>query len=116
MSAKRVLIVWMIVLITVVAPRGGRSEQRDASATRFTIEAVLSPAYPYELVSARRTDRIAWLAYERGMRNVYTAAAPRFTPLRLTQFLEDDGTDLSSLSISEDGSVVVFVRGSEQLD
>lgn len=111
MSAKRVLIVWMIVLITVVAPRGGRSEQRDASATRFTIEAVLSPAYPYELVSARRTDRIAWLAYERGMRNVYTAAAPRFTPLRLTQFLEDDGTDLSSLSISEDGSVVVFVRG-----
>ncbi len=71
----------------------------------------LAPAYPYELVSAAKADRISWLAYERGQRNVYTAAAPDFRPVRLTRFLEDDGIDLTTLSISADGSVVVFVRG-----
>ena len=73
----------------------------------------LAPAYPYELVSAAKADRISWLAYERGQRNVYTAAAPDFRPVRLTRFLEDDGIDLTTLSISADGSVVVFVRGHE---
>jgi hypothetical protein len=72
-----------------------------------------APAYPYELVSAARADRIAWLAYEEGRRNVYTAAAPDFRPARLTRFLEDEGIDLTRLSISADGSVVVFVRGHE---
>ena len=51
-----------------------------AAAQAFTIEQVLSPAFPYELVAARGADRIAWIEYERGMRNVYTAAAPRFEP------------------------------------
>jgi dipeptidyl-peptidase 4 len=77
-----------------------------------TIEQFLSPASPLELVSARKADRVAWVAYERGMRNVYTAAAPDFRPVRLTRFLDDDGTDLTDVSVSDDGSVVVFVRGS----
>ena len=38
-----------------------------------TIEAFLSPAYPFDLVSARKTDRLAWIAYDQGKRNVYTA-------------------------------------------
>jgi len=77
----------------------------------FTIEQVLSYTFPYGLVSAKKADRIAWLQYERGMRNVYAAGAPDFRPVRLTSFMNDDGTDLSGLSISDDGSVVVFVRG-----
>jgi len=85
------------------------SAAQDAPA----IGRYLGPAYPYELVSAAKADRIGWLAYERGQRNVYTAAAPDFRPVRLTRFLEDDGIDLTTLSISADGSVVVFVRGHE---
>ncbi|MGQ0766174.1 MAG: S9 family peptidase [Gemmatimonadota bacterium] len=72
----------------------------------------MSPASPLELVSARRADRIAWTTYEKGMRNVYTAAAPDFRPVRLTKFLEDDGIDVSDVNISDDGSIIVFVRGS----
>jgi dipeptidyl-peptidase 4 len=79
-----------------------------------TIDQYLGPAYPYELVSAAKADRLAWLAYERGQRNVYTAAAPDFKPVRLTRFPDDDGIDLTTLSISADGSVVVFVRGHEE--
>ncbi len=77
-----------------------------------TIEQFMAPAAPLELVSARKADRVAWMAYERGMRNVYTAVAPSWTPVRLTRFLEDDGIDLTNVEISDDGGTVVFVRGS----
>ncbi len=63
------------------------------------------------MVAAKKADRIAWQVYEEGKRNVYSAAAPNFTPRRLTSFLEDDGTELTNVSISDDGSVVVFIRG-----
>jgi dipeptidyl aminopeptidase/acylaminoacyl peptidase len=78
---------------------------------RFSIEQVLSPAFPYELISARAADRIAWLEYERGIRNVYTAAAPDFRPVRLTATTDDDGNDLTGVQISADGSIVTFIRG-----
>jgi dipeptidyl aminopeptidase/acylaminoacyl peptidase len=77
-----------------------------------TIDQFLSPASPLELTSSREADRVAWIAYERGMRNVYTAAAPDFAPVRLTRFLDDDGTDVTDVRVSDDGSVVAFVRGS----
>jgi len=72
----------------------------------------LSPASPLEIVSARKVDRLAWTAFEEGRRNVYTATAPAFTPVRLTNFMKDDGVDVSGVRISDDGSTVVFVRGS----
>jgi dipeptidyl aminopeptidase/acylaminoacyl peptidase len=77
-----------------------------------TVEQFMSPASPLELVSARKADRVAWMTYERGMRNVYTAAAPNFRPVRLTRFLEDDGIDLTDVRISDDGGTIIFVRGS----
>ena len=78
-----------------------------------TVEQFLSVAYPSDLVSARKADRVAWLAYDRGMRNAYAAGAPDFKAVRLTKFLDDDGVVVSDLSISDDGSIVTFVRGSE---
>ena len=77
----------------------------------FTIEQILSYTYSYGLASAQKTDRIAWFEFEQGRRNVFTAAPPDFKPVRLTDFLDDDGTDLTNLEISDDGAVIVFVRG-----
>jgi len=76
-----------------------------------TMAQFLSAPYPFDLVAARRADRVAWLVLERGMRNVFTAAGPDYRPVRLTSFTADDGTDISNLAISDDGRVVVFVRG-----
>jgi dipeptidyl aminopeptidase/acylaminoacyl peptidase len=97
-----------IVVFIAISMRIGVAAQNG-----FTIEQILSPAFPYEyeLVAAKKVDRIAWLANERGMRNVYTAVAPNFKPVRLTKFLEDDGIEVRNLRISDDGSVVVFQRG-----
>lgn len=82
-----------------------------SAANTFTLEQILAPAFPSELVAAQKADRIAWIAYERGLRNVYTAAGPDFKPVRLTNYSADDGTDLTTLSISDDGAVVAYVRG-----
>src|SRR5206468_465967 len=77
-----------------------------------TIAQFLSPASPLQLTAAKRADRVAWISYERGMRNVYAAGAPAFKPVRLTRFLADDGTDVTDVSLSDDGLLAVFVRGS----
>ncbi len=86
-------------------PQAARAQEKPSIAQ------FLSPAFPTDLVAARKADRIAWIAYEKGMRNVYTAAAPDFTPVRLTNFLKDDGIELPYVALSDDGSAVVFVRG-----
>jgi dipeptidyl-peptidase-4 len=101
--ANRILLTLLAAIVSVAA--------RVPAQSPPTIDRFLSPAFPFELVAAKKADRLAWIAYERGQRNVYTAAAPDFRPIRLTRFVEDDGTDLANLGISDDGSVVVFVRG-----
>ena len=68
-----------IALLALAAPLA-------AQQSKATVEQFLSPASPLELAVAKKADRIAWTVYDRGLRNVYTAAAPAFTPLRITRF------------------------------
>ena len=58
-----------------------------------TMSQFMSAAFPMELVAARKADRIAWIANDRGMRNVYTASAPDFRPARVTSYMRDDGVE-----------------------
>ena len=85
-----------------------------AAQSKATIAQFLSPSSPLELARARNVDRVAWIAYERGMRNVYTAAAPDFKAVRLTSFMQDDGVDVSEVDLSDDGSTAIFLRGTNQ--
>ena len=101
--SRRTVLLPVLALAALTAP--------PAQAQRFSIGDVLSPGYPVQLVAAKDADRIAWIEYEEGRRNVYTAAAPGFEPVRLTRYEDDDGRDLSTLRISDDGSTVVFLRG-----
>ena len=71
----------------------------------------MSAGYPLELVAAKKADRIAWIANDKGLRNVFTAAAPGFRAVRITSFMKDDGVDTTQLSISDDGTTVAFTRG-----
>jgi dipeptidyl aminopeptidase/acylaminoacyl peptidase len=94
------------LLVTSLIVASVASAQKAPTMAQF-----LSPGYPSSLVSAKKADRLAWVVLDAGKRNVYTAAAPDFRPVRLTSFLEDNGVDTSEPSLSDDGSVVVFVRG-----
>ena len=82
-----------------------------APATVPSYREFLSAASPQEVVAARKVDRIAWVDYAEGKRNAYTAVAPQFVPVRLTNFMKDDGIMMSAIRISDDGSTVVFLRG-----
>lgn len=108
MRAARCLTIALVAGLGVAAPRVEIAAQQ-APAPLY--QRFLSNANPLELVAAKKVDRVAWTAYEEGKRNAYTAAAPSFTPVRLTSFLQDDGTDISQIRISDDGSIVVFCRG-----
>ena len=70
-------------------------------------------AFPTALTSAANGGKIAWAIDSAGRRNVYVAEAPDFKPRKLTNYSEDDGQEITSLSISADGNWVVFVRGGE---
>ncbi len=82
-------------------------------AQPFTLESVKSYPFPNELVSSAQGSRIAWVFNEQGKRNVYVAEGPAFTPRKITNYTDDDGQEISSLSVSDDGKWVVYVRGGD---
>jgi len=70
--------------------------------------------FPTELCSASKGAKIAWAVNEQGRRNIYVAEGPAYLPVKITDFNKDDGQEISSLSISDNGKWVVFVRGGDQ--
>jgi dipeptidyl aminopeptidase/acylaminoacyl peptidase len=89
----------------------GLSNHAQGTPAQPSVEQFFTAAWPIELVAAKKAERIAWLSYDRGERNVYTAAAPDFRAVRVTPFKGDNGIDLTTLRMSDDGAIVVFVRG-----
>ena len=95
---------WLIVLTLAALP---------ARAAAFTMEQVRSYPFPSQLTAAATGSRIAWVFDERGRRNVWVAEGPEFVARRLTGYLEDDGQEITGLSLSDDGRLVVYVRGGD---
>jgi dipeptidyl aminopeptidase/acylaminoacyl peptidase len=82
-------------------------------AQQYKLEDVRNYPFPTALTSSSVGSRIAWAMDEQGKRNVYVAEAPNFEARKLTAYLEDDGQEISSLSLSRSGNWVVFVRGGD---
>lgn len=83
----------------------------SANAQNFSLEQIKGYPFPTGLTSSANTPRIAWVFNERGVRNIYVAEAPDWTPVKLTNFTKDDGLELVDVGVSADGKYVVFVRG-----
>lgn len=79
----------------------------------FTLESVKAYPFPTELCASAKGSKIAWALDEQGKRNVYVAEGPEFKPRKLTNYNQDDGQEITSLSVSADGKWVVFVRGGD---
>ncbi len=79
----------------------------------FTLEDIMSFAFPSHLVVSPTGDRIAWVFNQEGRRNIWVAEGPDYKARMLTQYLQDDGQELSSLSFNFDGTVIIFVRGGD---
>jgi dipeptidyl aminopeptidase/acylaminoacyl peptidase len=66
-----------------------------------------------QLCTSVKGSRIAWALNEEGRRNVYVAQGPEYKPRKLTDYVDDDGQEITSLLISAEGKWVVFVRGGD---
>ena len=86
-----------------------RTSQRGS----FTVAQLKSYPFPNELTAAAAGEKIAWAFNERGLRNIWVAEGPEFKPRRLTNYELDDAQELTSVSISDDGKFVVYVRGGD---
>lgn len=84
-----------------------------ALSAQKSFEAYKKYPFPTELTAAETGNGIAWAMDQEGMRNVYVAKGPDFKPQRITSFNTDDGQEITSLSITRDGSRVIFVRGGD---
>lgn len=82
-------------------------------AQNIPFKSFKSYPFPTELCSAAKGSKIAWALDEQGVRNVYVAEGPAFEPKKVTNFSKNDGQEITSLSISDDGKYVVFVRGGD---
>lgn len=105
MNTKRLIMILGLACLVI-----GLTGQVAAEGS-FTLEQILSPPYPWALVSAKNADRIAWVFYSKGERNVWTAAAPDFKPVNLTGYKRDEVFEIPDVYISEDGKTVVYVKG-----
>ncbi|MGH8377953.1 MAG: S9 family peptidase [Gammaproteobacteria bacterium] len=82
-------------------------------AQGFTLEQALSYPFPSDLTASRSSNRIAWLINLKGVRNVWVAEAPKFTPRQVTHFTQDDGQEITQLTFSPSGDALMFVRGGD---
>src|SRR5256714_9422053 len=77
----------------------------------FTLDQVMSPPFPDELVAAPAGGAVAWVFNARGARNIWVAAPPDYRGKAVTSFAEDDGQELADLRWTPDGRAIVYVRG-----
>ncbi|QNL48327.1 prolyl oligopeptidase family serine peptidase [Olivibacter sp. SDN3] len=82
-------------------------------AQHFELKSIYSFPFPTGLTSAATGSKIAFALNEEGKRNIYVSDDENFTPIKLTNYSSDDGQEISSLSVSDDGEWVVYVRGGD---
>jgi dipeptidyl aminopeptidase/acylaminoacyl peptidase len=79
----------------------------------FTLEQVMSGAFPSELLAAPAGGRVAWVLDARGARNIWVAEPPEFKGRQLTTFSNDDGQEIAQLAWTPDGKSIVYARGGD---
>ncbi|MGH8363704.1 MAG: hypothetical protein ACRESQ_10185, partial [Gammaproteobacteria bacterium] len=85
----------------------GVSSYAQPATPAFSMEQVLGYPYPSNLVSSPNGNVIAWVLDQRGVRNIWVAFGPNYQPKLVTHYENDDGQELSDLSISADGQYLV---------
>ncbi len=82
-------------------------------AETFTLEDIMSFAFPSHLVVSPTGDRIAWVFNQEGRRNIWVAEGPAYSARMLTHYTKDDGQELGGLAFNFDGTAIVYVRGGD---
>ena len=116
MRTSRYCVMSVLLVVAAVAAAVSLSQPTQVAAssvTSFTLEQIKNYPFPNELTTSTTGSRIAWAFNERGARNIWVAEGPDFKAWRLTNYENDDGQELTSVSLSSDGKYVVYVRGGD---
>jgi dipeptidyl aminopeptidase/acylaminoacyl peptidase len=100
--------VWTMLLLALAAPAVAA-----APPPPFTLDAATAAPFLSDLVASADGKHIAWVRTLYGRRNIWVADAPGFVPRQATQFTADDGQELTQLTWSPTGAILVFVRGGD---
>jgi dipeptidyl aminopeptidase/acylaminoacyl peptidase len=79
----------------------------------FTLAQILNYPFPNALVRDKTGTAVAYTLDTQGVRTIWFARAPSWTPVQLFSSGGDDGQELSDLAISNDDAHVVYVRGGD---
>lgn len=84
-----------------------------AYGQNFTLDQIYGTPFVADLVASPKTLDIVISVNNKGARNLYLLTAPSYQLKQLTKFNKDEGQEISSLKISDDGTWAVFVRGGD---
>jgi dipeptidyl aminopeptidase/acylaminoacyl peptidase len=87
------------------------AEVSSITPAPFSIEQVLSSAFPTHLTAALAGGRVAWVSNARGVVNIMVAGPPDYRGRPVTAYHDDDGQDITELRWTLDGASLVYVRG-----
>jgi dipeptidyl aminopeptidase/acylaminoacyl peptidase len=90
-----------------------RRKKASVLIAAFTLAQILSYPFPSAPVRDVKGTAIAYTIDQQGVRSIWFARAPDFTPKQLFTSDGDDGQELSDLTISGDDARVVYVRGGD---
>ncbi len=105
--SRRMLHGAALVAITVAIVLAPLAAQQPA----VTLEGLLAWPFPSEIAAAPAGSHVAWVQNAKGSRNVWVASPPEYAPRKLTAYAGDDGQDITSLTWTRDGAVLLYVRG-----
>ena len=83
-------------------------------APSFTLEQVMSAPFVSDLTAAPAGARVAWVANDKGRRNIWVARlGSHESAQQVTHYAEDDGQEISGLAWSADGAWLAYTRGGD---
>lgn len=85
----------------------------QARGQTFSLRDITSYPFSSGLTTSATGSRIALAVNEQGKRNIYVGEGPDFKLRKLTNRDQDEGVELSSVSLSPDGKWVVYVTGGD---
>jgi len=86
----------------------------QAGTAPFTMAEVLDYPYVGAIVASGSGDRIAWLQNLHGVQNLWLAQEPDFAAKQVTHYSDDDGQQLTQLTLEPNGRHLIYVRGGDQ--
>jgi dipeptidyl aminopeptidase/acylaminoacyl peptidase len=94
-------------ILAVLAIALGASAQQPP----FTLDQVLSSAFPTALTAAPAGGKVAWVSNAKGVRNIMLAEPPGYQARKITANTADDGQEMQSLAWTPDAAAIIYVRG-----